>query len=188
MGRNIGHDTRYRSRKVAAIALWSVAAMVIAATSLVMGLRFYGYELLGVQTDSMAPAIRAGEAVVVASADRDIRPLEVVSFASPGNPRVVVTHRVVSVDWKRGMFIARGDSNSMTDRPVPLQNLRGTVHHSMPFAGYLLDALRHPLGIIAAVYVPSLGIIAAEVRRLTMHYAGKPSNRHVRYVLYARAP
>lgn len=173
------------------LVLWPVAVLTMAAICLVMGLRAAGYELLSVQTDSMAPAIRAGEAVVLQSADRDIKPGEVVSFSSLVNPRVVLTHRVVSVDWDKGTFIARGDSNDMTDRPVPLQNVRGTVSHSVPFAGYVLDALRHPLGLSVTVYIPALGIIVSEVRQLSRHFAGGSGvvrgRRDVHYVLIARA-
>lgn len=187
-GRRKGQPTRSRGRKIAAVSLWAAAGLLLAVWTAVLGMRISGYELLSVQTDSMAPAIRAGEAVVVDAADRDIKAGDIVSFTSQRNPEVVITHRVVSADWKRGTFIARGDSNDMTDRPVPLQGLRGTVHRDIPLAGYALDALRHPLGITLAVYVPALGIISAEARRLAMYYAGRAPARRVRYTLYARAP
>lgn len=171
--------------------LWSIAFVGMIVLGLVMVLRASGYELLSVQSDSMAPAIQAGEAVVMRSDDRDIKAGEVISFVSPANPRVIITHRVVSVDLDRGTFVGRGDSNDMTDQPVSLQQVRGTVTHAVPYAGYLIDALRHPLGIVIAVYMPALGIIISEIRRLSLHFAGGRGSvrgrRDVHYILTARA-
>jgi signal peptidase I len=180
-------------RKVAAISFWSVTVVLLTTAALLLVVRLGGYELLSVQTDSMTPAIRTGAAVIVARADRDIREGEVVSYVSPQNdpqnPGVIVTHRVVSTDWKRGTFIARGDNSPVSDLPVPMSSLHGTVSRAIPLAGYGLDAFRDPFGLALVVYVPALGIIVEEVRRLTRHYSGNyphSSRRCIRYVLYAR--
>lgn len=180
------------------IGLWSVAAIGFAVISALVLMRQNGYGLLSVQTDSMAPAIREGEAVLVVATDRDVRTGEVVSFASPADPSVIITHRILSVDWERGFFTARGDNSDMIDRPVPLANLRGTVRYAVPFAGYASDAFRHPVGILLMVYVPALVIVMSEVKRLARHYGGQNPRRNrmhrhddfrvraIHYSLYAR--
>jgi signal peptidase len=160
-----------------------LACMLLALT--VVGSRLKGYELLAVQSDSMRPLMSKGTAVLVDTRDASPRLGDVVSYQSPEDPRVIITHRVIGADYKRGIISTKGDATALTDSPVPAWNVIGTVHGVLPGLGFALDALKHPLGLIAVVYLPAVGIIVAEVRRLSGYYSGKGSRRYVlRY--YAR--
>jgi signal peptidase len=156
----------------------ATSAVLIAAGLLGAG-RWHGYELMSVQSNSMLPVLKRGDAVLLNKRDTDPRPGDIVSYASPQDPRIVITHRVISVDNKTGMITAKGDSAAAADLPVPGWNVLGTAARSIPYAGFGLDALKHPLGLMAFVYAPAAGIVIAEARRLSRYYSGKAPRRYV---------
>lgn len=147
------------------VLMAGAAAMIVAAKS-------FGYEVMSVQTDSMSPAIQTKDAVIVYTNDTDIRTGDIVMYASPANAKVMVTHRVLDVNLQTHTFTARGDNLPVADERVPLAALQGAISYHVPFAGYVLDSFRHPVGLVAAVYLPAVGIILAEMRLLTYHFRG----------------
>lgn len=48
---------------------------------------------------------------------------------------------------------------------------KSVVIKSIPKAGYGLDAMRIPLGLVAIVYLPAILLVVYELRRLNKHYA-----------------
>ncbi len=151
------------------------------AGAALLSARHKGYEISSVQTDSMHPFIAAGSAVIIDTGNTQLSINDVITYASPKNDKVLVTHRVISVDHRSGTFTARGDNLEFADPQVPLSSVKGTVAYSVPLAGYAFDAFRSPAGLILAVYIPALGIAFGELRRLSHYYAGRS---HHRYVLY----
>lgn len=171
-----------------ALGKWLVAAVL--ALSMVLSTAFVfatsrGYQLLSVQSDSMRPFALKGGAVVVDRNDTRAAVGDVVSYRSPvdATTMTINTHRVVAVDQSRGLMTTKGDNLSARDYVVPLRNVVGTVRFSLPYIGTLLDALKHPLGLVAAVYIPAISLIAYEARRLTRVYSSPPR----RYTLYRTA-
>jgi signal peptidase len=146
--------------------------------------RYAGFELMGVHSDSMSPTLHRGDAVLVNTRAPDPQVGDVVSFSSPTNPNLVITHRIIGIDNHRGMIETRGDNASLVDTPIPAWNIIGTVSHDIPKAGYILNLLKNPLGLITVVYLPALGIIIGEIDRLTRYYAtGIAQGRRVHYQL-----
>jgi signal peptidase I len=123
----------------------------------------------------MRPYARTGDAVLVKKSDKTVSPGKIVSYVSPtqAGASVIVTHRVVSVDGAAGTFTAKGDNNVSADKALPLSYVVGAVQSPVPYAGYVVDMLKRPVGLIAAVYVPCALMIIAEIRRLTRHYKGQ---------------
>ncbi|HSH18469.1 MAG TPA: signal peptidase I [Candidatus Saccharimonadales bacterium] len=153
--------------------------------SVLAGLAVYlqGYALYSVRSDSMEPVIAKGSALIINTHNTAVQPGDVVSYVSPRNPRLIITHRVMAVYREQGMFIARGDNTPAADDPVPLRNIRGTAALKIPLLGYAVEAVRRPIGLILIVYLPALGIVVAEVRRLQAHYThGRGTQR--RYYLH----
>ena len=133
------------------------------------GLRYYG-----VQSDSMAPTLRVGDLVI----NEKVRPTEIkasdiISYISPADPRIVITHRVIRTDTQKGIIVTQGDNLSTADPPVPLNAVVGRSIQTIPSAGYLLDSLKNPLGLIAIIYIPVLVLAIVEFRKLSSRF-GNP--------------
>ena len=92
---------------VCGVALTLLAALLLATVA--------GYRPLVDHSDSMRPAIRAGDLLITrAEPATKIHVGEIVSFDDPGLNRRLVTHRVVAIDAaaQRIDFLTRGDANA----------------------------------------------------------------------------
>jgi len=163
---------RYRnSRTSRGISKWRVAGVA----GLFLGLAVSAwwctnYRILSVQSDSMAPYLARGDVVVVRGDALSPQVGDVVSYRSPMTPKLIITHRIVAVDVASRTFIAKGDNTAIADLPVRQSLIIGSVIGHVAFAGRVLDWLRSPYGLAVCVYLPALGIVAAEFRRLSTHY------------------
>lgn len=132
-------------------------------------LRIGQLHLLSVQTGSMSPAILPGDAVLVKPPGQ-LKLGDVVSYHSPRNPRVTVTHRLVAIG-PSGWLTTRGDNRSLKDPSFPPRLVEGRAVARLPKLGYVLDAIHNPAGLLLAVYLPALSLLASETRRLAAAYA-----------------
>lgn len=145
-------------RTAVVLALIIVVALVV--------LRWQGYQVRSVQTGSMAPTFAPGDAVIVKSAPMSVRPGEVVMYHSPVQPAVLISHRLRSIDSKTGELKTQGDALITPDPAFSPRLVVGRVMAVVPHAGRCLDWLRHPWGLILAVYLPVGAILVSEVYRL----------------------
>lgn len=127
-----------------------------------------GHRILSVQSGSMVPVFWPGEAVVTSPVPqpRSLRPGDVVSYRSPANANVIVSHRVIGVDAAHGVLMTRGDHVDRADLPVPYSAVIGRVVYIVPMAGRVIDFVHRPAGLAAVVYLPAVGLMIVEVRRL----------------------
>ncbi len=153
-----------------------MTAMIIGASSLMI-LRAGQREVYSVQSGSMAPTINRGDAVVLSRKYPDLQRGDIVTYQSARDAGTLITHRIVRVEHDTGKIITQGDGSAYADNPIARQQVVGQVSHVLPFTGYVLDAYRHPIGLVFALYLPAAIIIAGELRRLARYY----STRH--YVL-----
>lgn len=138
-----------------------------------------GAKLLSVQTESMEPVFSPGDAVWVEKlALQHLSPGDIISYRSPQDDRIIVSHRLAMVDYEKGKFITKGDNAALNDLPLDPGLVIGRVKHVIPGAGSLLDWLRSPEGIFLAVYTPALLIILGEFKRLAARL------RHTNYHLH----
>lgn len=135
--------------------------------------------LLNVQTGSMQPTFRPGDALVMqrASGER-LQPGMVVSYRSPRNPNELVTHRVSQVLPATHSFQAKGDALSTPDPVVRDSLLAGRVVAVLPGMGRALTWLRSWWGLAVCVYAPAAAIGASELYRLERHYARRLYRLH----------
>ena len=132
-----------------------------------------GSKLMSVQSGSMVPAIKKGDLVSVQRIPtRELRVGDVITYASAEDPTVTVTHRIVALTGDMtGRVVTQGDANEVADQAVYPAQIIGRVDHTVPYAGFMVDAIRHPLGLIAIIYLPALIVVIAEIRNLTRHFA-----------------
>jgi len=143
--------------------------MVVAGYLLIMHLQ--GQRLLAVQTASMQPTLRPGDAVLVKPvAASQLHAGEIISYISARDPTLVITHRLVKIDDRTKWLTTSGDALHTLDPTFPPRLVLGQVTAVAPGLGVVLDSLRKPVGLMLAVYVPALLAIASEVKRLLGHY------------------
>ena len=144
-------------------------AVLLAAGLLIM--RAQGNQLLSVQTGSMEPVLQPGDAVVVhAVSTRQLRVGDIISYQSPRDSSLIISHRLIGIDRRTGWLRTQGDALKTPDPAFPPRLVVGQVTAVAPKLGRLLDILRQPLGLALAVYLPAIVIIVAEIRRLIDHY------------------
>jgi signal peptidase len=122
-----------------------------------------------VLSDSMAPAMHAGDVVIV----REVPPSaigtgDVVTYDQTGTA-VPVTHRVVEVhrqgDQRR--FTTKGDANDAPDRePIPASAVEGRVVGVLPLIGHVIRFSRTDVGAVLLLVIPGLLLVGTELRTL----------------------
>jgi len=133
-----------------------------------------GWNTFSVQTGSMEPAIPTGSMVFVHRVPAaDLRPGDVITYTNPADKTQTVTHRLLAVRTNTmgsTEFITQGDANSTPDEPVSSGQIVGVVKQHIPYAGKITNVVFHPLGLLLLIYIPALGVIIEEIKRLAAYY------------------
>lgn len=128
-------------------------------------------QTLSVQTNSMEPALHPGDAVVVKKvAARALRAGDVIAYRDPLHPAIFITHRIVTINARKNTVVTKGDNESVADTPFDTSLIIGRVSYGLVKAGYLLDFLRSPAGLILGTYMPAAIVLWLELRRLKIFY------------------
>ncbi|HXE09826.1 MAG TPA: signal peptidase I [Verrucomicrobiae bacterium] len=157
--------------------LW-LASMVLAILPIALGagltiLHVRGERLLNVQTASMVPVFRPGDAIVTQSVQAShLRTGDIIAYRSLADPDMTITHRLIGRE-PDGRLVTAGDALHDTDRPFPARLIIGRATAVAPRLGRVLDLLCQPPGLVIFVYLPAAGIIAAELVRLRR--SGRPA-------------
>ncbi|WP_052723130.1 signal peptidase I [Methanosarcina sp. WH1] len=128
-----------------------------------------------VLSGSMTPMMLPGDVVIARSVDpNELVVGDVLVFHPPENndPNALVTHRIISLEeGKERMFQTKGDANNAQDDfKVPAFNVVGKLDFVIPFAGYLLDAVKHNKNIFFfTVILPAGLIILDEIRNMILY-------------------
>lgn len=128
-------------------ALRSRTADVLLAVALIAGLAYAGlihvggYRAEAVLSGSMQPTLGVGTLVLVRPvASSQVRPGEIITFSSPEDHGMLITHRVVAVERTRGgarVLRTKGDANRVRDPwTIPARGRVGRVVAHVPYAGY----------------------------------------------------
>lgn len=123
-----------------------------------------------VQSGSMSPSVPLGSVVLVRAASY-YGQNDIITFRQNGNPKNLVTHRIV---YKKSANVSSeptyftiGDTNDDIDRyEVKSSDIVGKVYFSIPFIGYAVDFAKTPKGFILLVIIPATIIIYEELRFL----------------------
>ncbi|HWO07768.1 MAG TPA: signal peptidase I [Candidatus Paceibacterota bacterium] len=122
-------------------------------------------ELKIVKSGSMEPAVPTGSVVVVKPA-AEYRFGDVITFGEDTATAIPTTHRVIGVQGEgaAATYTTKGDANEEADpQPVQRRDIIGKVILSVPYAGYVLDFARQPLGFVLLIAIPAALVILEEL-------------------------
>jgi signal peptidase len=142
-----------------------VVALLLPLATFLVAVWLLGWQLLSVQSGSMAPTYPVGSLLVTGQVDpADVEPGMAVVFVDPREPTRIVTHRVVGVASGQELtFITRGDANAGPDAaPVPSRLVRARVLWHVTHLGNVMDWLQWPRAFVLLVIVPGLLLVIAE--------------------------
>ena len=183
-------------RSLDRILSWSLHAAVIVLTVFAMAANF----LIIAQTlfspftvvrgDSMSPALREGDAVIVTMVDPDaIRAGDVVTFANPEQPGENIIHRVAALREEDGVLCAvtKGDANQVDDPiPTPVKRITGKVAAVLPRLGTFLAYLQSPPGFVICVICPFFLLLLHLIAGWYLSHAGTGGGLLARRIIDAR--
>jgi signal peptidase len=121
-----------------------------------------------VQSGSMEPTIQTGGAIVIKPYP-SYRMWDVITFGEDTQTAIPTTHRIVDIEERNGetFFLTKGDANEESDSEwVAESEVIGAVVFDMPYAGYVLDFARQPVGFVLLVVLPAGVIIVEEMVRI----------------------
>ena len=159
---------RYISQGLLVISITSVVLVAMA----LIGLRFFGGQLLTVQSNSMDPIFSRYDAVVVWPIAREaLRPGQIVSYPSPTGNGVIVSHRITAIDSHLQTVTTAGDAQQGKDLPMPVTGVSGHVVGVIPGFGRALTAIRNPVVLLGLVYLPATIFAYRELQRVQAHFS-----------------
>ena len=121
-----------------------------------------------VKSGSMEPSIHVGSIVLIKPEDR-YRVGDVITFGADTQTQIPTTHRIIAIGEENGatMFTTQGDANEDPDaNRTPLSEVQGKVQFTVPYAGYVLDFAKKPMGFTLMIAVPAAIIIVDELMRI----------------------
>lgn len=143
------------------------AVLVLVAVALAGPL---GYKVLVDHSDSMQPAIAAGDVIVMRVARADEAQVgDIVSFRDPDRSGRLLTHRVVerTVRPTRYHFVTRGDANTGVERwSIAERGDLGKMVARVPKAGRALVWMRTGMTQLLLLALTSLALVVTLVRRI----------------------
>ncbi|MEU0554757.1 signal peptidase I [Dactylosporangium sp. NPDC006015] len=116
-----------------------------------VGIIGLGWKPYVVMSDSMAPAMHAGDVILVDPQATSLAVYEIVTYS---DPRGLVTHRVVA-QAEDGTFTVKGDANQQPDtRPVERRQVIGPVRLILPSVGWPVVQVRtHPFKVAGVALI-----------------------------------
>lgn len=124
-------------------------------------------ELRIVESGSMEPAIKTGALVLIMPTSH-YQVGDIVTFETKA-AEVPTTHRITQISEENGqsVFTTKGDANEEADTDTVLaSNILGKVRIAVPYAGFILDFARQPLGFALLIVLPAFMIIVSEIEKI----------------------
>jgi len=145
---------------VTTVLIWAAITFIGGLLVTVALPRVAGGQSMAVLSDSMSPAVRTGDEVMVRPIDAaSLKPGEIAVFDDPDGSGRLLQHRVqwVSAEADRVRVITKGDANTAPERwSVPIGNDVGRVVARVPKAGFLFGRMDSPWFFLILVAIPSL--------------------------------
>jgi signal peptidase I len=157
------------------IVLFAAFFGIACGAVLLLNWSAFGWKALTVPTGSMRPSIPPGSLVLMHRVPNStLKVGNVITYINPRDPKSTITHRIVKsykLNNKIPTYITKGDANPSID-PVPVvggQVVGRTALH-VPHLGAWLDWTKHPIGLLAVVYIPAIIILIEEIKRLSDYF------------------
>ena len=116
----------------------------------------------------MEPTIKAGSVFLVKPAV-NYRIGDIVTFRPDRKIQTPTTHRIYDIRLQTGqpIYLTKGDANNTPDtKEIAQQDILGQVLFSIPWAGYLIDFAKKPIGFMLVIVIPAAVIIYDEIRKI----------------------
>jgi signal peptidase I len=159
-----------RAATLAFCAAAAVGALVVVA--LAVGPRFLPYRAYAIEGGSMEPTLAQGSEVIlrpVAAADLSVGDIITFRAPTPDGKGKIVTHRIVRFDGRgpRRTIVTKGDANPVPDawRIAP-KGVGWRRSFSLPWVGYLIEALQLPIVRFAVIGAIVLSAATAALRKI----------------------
>ncbi|MEK7116711.1 MAG: signal peptidase I [Patescibacteria group bacterium] len=157
-------------KKLSKIIYYVVLAFIFAVAILLIVFIFpvTGIKVLTVLSGSMEPSIHTGSLVLV-KPTANYKIGDIVTFGLNTKTQIPTTHRIAEIRVQEGQTIykTKGDANNAEDmKEVAVRDIIGKVYISVPLAGYAVDFVRKPLGLILIIVLPALYIVYDEVKKI----------------------
>jgi len=148
-----------------------LALVVLAEYAVFFGLRVvFRTEYLPfhpVSSGSMVPTLNVGDLIIVRGVDPKLVSVgAIIVFHSPRDRDMLIVHRVVGINTQGGRlyFETKGDNNPTKDSwspypGVPESHLVGVVMGKVAYLGYVILALKEPLGMATIILLTALIIV-----------------------------
>jgi signal peptidase len=124
--------------------------------------------VLTVISGSMEPSIKI-VSVVVVKPKADYKIGDVITFGVNTKTTKPITHRIFDIKVVGGqpVYITKGDANNAVDsKETQEKDIMGKVLFSVPFAGYVVDFARKPIGFALIIIIPAMIIISEEIIKI----------------------
>ena len=105
----------------------------------------FGFGTAVVLSGSMEPTFSRGDLVIVKKED-DPKMGDIIVYQSG---KSLIVHRMIERDGDR--IVTQGDANNAADPTFELSAVKGKVIGWIPYAGFLAQALKSPIGILAVL-------------------------------------
>ncbi len=126
------------------------------------------YKIKVVLSGSMEPAIHTGSIVIIKPTD-NYKIDDIITFGKDTRKDIPTTHRIIDARAVSGemIFTTKGDANNGSDSSEVKENaIIGKVLFSVPYAGYLIDFAKKPVGFILLITIPAGCVVFDEVRKI----------------------
>jgi signal peptidase I len=172
------------------IFAWAAASIATLLLALSFVPTLFGFETLIVASGSMGRTLPIGSVALTRAVEAGAVSVgDVVSFRHRGQEETI-THRVVGVARQNSQysFTTKGDANREpdVDNVIVGGSRIHRVEFVVPVAGHLVRYARTPLGGVALIFVPIVGLLTdRRGRQRDFRTAGKPSRKRPHAVPYA---
>ena len=110
----------------------------------------FGVGAAVIVSGSMEPELSVGDLIIVKEQDA----YEVGDVIVYQDGRMSVAHRIVAMDEET--VTAKGDANNTNDSPITPAQIKGEVVTAVPLVGYLVNAVKTPLGTLCILVLAVL--------------------------------
>lgn len=126
------------------------------------------FKILAVLSGSMEPTIHTGSVVLVKPAS-NYHIGDIITFGEISKTQTPTTHRISEIRLQAGQprFITKGDANNAPDlKEVSMSEVKGKVLFSIPYAGFVVNFAKQPIGFLLIIIIPAIVIIIDEARKI----------------------
>ncbi len=156
----------YRTLNITGILI--LLLLMVASLSVYL-LPHFGWRIDVLSSNSMEPQLKAGNLVVTRSVEPEVVAVgDIITFRPNIADENLVTHRVIGIGQNSPLYFeTKGDANLDPDPfTVPALNLEGQVYLHIPLLGYAIPFLKTTAGLLVALVVPGLIIVAVCMKSL----------------------